>query len=196
MPPSEETKRSSKFRQKNSSALSLLWGCVSSELEGVLLDDKTSFYDTWEALGNICGKILYFQKLCSRYNSITSDKELKATFPPKLLAATFIRILNGDKELTGLVQTLYYIKPFTPAAVISWVAIEHSRCQPNEQALFAGSSNKPMQKTKWDNQKQRNKGRRSGKKHEKPGPSDKNDSDKRMENIEKMLEKLQASMKP
>ncbi|MBW0542686.1 hypothetical protein O181_082401 [Austropuccinia psidii MF-1] len=220
-PPSEETKRSSKFRQKNSSALALLWGCVSSELEGVLLDNKTSFYDTWEALGNICGKnsivticetfyelislkyepesslqahIHSFQKLCARYNSITSDKELEATFPPKLLAATFIRSLNGDKELTGLVQTLYDIKPFTPAAVISRVAIEHSRRQPNEQALFAGSSNKPMQKIKLDDQKQRR--RRNGKKYDRPGPSDKHDSDKRMENIERMLEKLQASMKP
>ncbi|MBW0461003.1 hypothetical protein O181_000718 [Austropuccinia psidii MF-1] len=185
MPPFEEIKRSSKFRQKNSSALALLWGCVSPELEGVVLDNKTSFYDTWEALGNICGKnsivticetfyemislqykpesslkalIHSFQKLCARYNSITSEKELKATFPPKLLAAMFIQSLNGDKELTGLVKTLYNIKPFALAAVISQVAIEHSRCQPNEQAPFAGSSNKPMQKAKWDNQKQRNKG--------------------------------------
>ncbi|MBW0553555.1 hypothetical protein O181_093270, partial [Austropuccinia psidii MF-1] len=78
---------------------------------------------------------------------------------------------------------------------ISRVAIEHSRRQPNEQAFF-GSSNKSIQKTKWDDQRQRNKGQRHGKKHEKPGPSDKNDSEKRIENIEKMLEKLQASMKP
>ncbi|MBW0537431.1 hypothetical protein O181_077146 [Austropuccinia psidii MF-1] len=56
MPASEEAKRSPKFRQKNSSALALLWGCVSTELEGVLLDNKTSFYDTWEALGSICGQ--------------------------------------------------------------------------------------------------------------------------------------------
>ncbi|MBW0461713.1 hypothetical protein O181_001428 [Austropuccinia psidii MF-1] len=56
MPPSEEVKRSPEFRQKNSSALALLWGCVSTELEEVLLDNKTSFYNTWEALGNICGK--------------------------------------------------------------------------------------------------------------------------------------------
>ncbi|MBW0554284.1 hypothetical protein O181_093999, partial [Austropuccinia psidii MF-1] len=117
-PPSEETKRCSKFRQKSSSALALLWGCVRSELEGVLLDNKASFYNTWEALGNICGKnsivticetfyelislkykpesslqahIHSFQNLCARYNSIRSDKELEATFPPKLLAATFIR---------------------------------------------------------------------------------------------------------
>ncbi|MBW0516787.1 hypothetical protein O181_056502 [Austropuccinia psidii MF-1] len=155
------------------------------ELEGVLLDNKTSFYNTWETLGNICGKnsifticetfyelislkykpesslqahIHSFQKLCARYNSITSDKELKANFLPKLLAATFIQNLNGDIELNGLVQTLYDIKPFTPAAAISRVAIEHFRHQPNEQALFAGSSNKPMQKIKWDDQKQRNKG--------------------------------------
>ncbi|MBW0480304.1 hypothetical protein O181_020019 [Austropuccinia psidii MF-1] len=178
MPASEEAKRSPKFRQKNSSALALLWGCVSTELEGVLLDNKTSFYGTWEALGSICGKnfivticetfyelislkynpetslqthIHNFQKLCARYNSITADKDLEATFPPKLLAATFIQSLNGDRELTGLVQTLYNIKPFTPAVVISRVAIEHSRRQPNEQALFVISSNKHQKNGKIKN---------------------------------------------
>ncbi|MBW0507980.1 hypothetical protein O181_047695 [Austropuccinia psidii MF-1] len=108
----------------------------------------------------------------------------------------FILSLNGDKELTRLVQTLYNIKPFTPVAVISQVAIEHSRRQPNEQALFAGSSSKPIQKTKWDYQEERNKGQRNERKYDKPVPCDKNDSDKRIENIEKMLQKLQALMKP
>ncbi|MBW0543292.1 hypothetical protein O181_083007 [Austropuccinia psidii MF-1] len=223
IPPSEEVKRSPKFRQKNSSALALLCGCVSTELEGVLLDNKTSFYDTWEALGSICGKncivticetfyklislkynpdtslqthIHNFQKLCTRYNSITADKDLEATFPPNLLVATFIRSLNGDWELTGLIQTLYDIKPFTPAAVISRVSIEHSRRKPNEQALFVGSSNK-HQKNKWEDQKPRNKGGRNGKRIDRPPVhSGKSDSDKRIENLERMIEKMQASMKP
>ncbi|MBW0520275.1 hypothetical protein O181_059990 [Austropuccinia psidii MF-1] len=129
-------------------------------------------------------------------NYITADKDLKATFPPKLLAATFIQSLNGDRELNWLIQTLYNIKPFTPAAVISEVAIEHSRRQPNEQALFIGSSNK-NQKNKWEDQKQRNKGWRNGKKFDRPPMnSGKADLDKRIENLEKMIEKLQASMKP
>ncbi|MBW0535008.1 hypothetical protein O181_074723 [Austropuccinia psidii MF-1] len=38
IPPTETQKENAKFKQKNSSALSLLWGCVSTELEGVLLD--------------------------------------------------------------------------------------------------------------------------------------------------------------
>ncbi|MBW0533910.1 hypothetical protein O181_073625, partial [Austropuccinia psidii MF-1] len=97
----------------------------------------------YEPEASLQAHIHSFQKLCARYNSITSDKELKATFLPKLLAAMFIQSLNGDKDLTRLVQTLYDIKPFTPAAVISRVSIEHSRRQPNEQALFVGSSNKP-----------------------------------------------------
>ncbi|MBW0542121.1 hypothetical protein O181_081836 [Austropuccinia psidii MF-1] len=88
------------------------------------------------------------------------------------------------------------MKTITLVTVISWVAVEHSRNQPNQQEFFSGSSDKPMQKPKWDNQKQRNKGQRNGKKHNRPGPSDRNDSDKRIENLEKMLEKLQASMKP
>ncbi|MBW0546423.1 hypothetical protein O181_086138, partial [Austropuccinia psidii MF-1] len=200
IPPSEEVKRSPKFRQKNSSALALLWGCVRTELEGVLLDNKTSFYDTWETLGSICGKnstvticktfyellslkynpetslqthIHNFQKICARYNSITADKDLEATFPPKLLGATLIR-----------------------TAVISRVAIEHSRRQPNEQALFVGSSNK-HQKHKWEDQKPRNKGWRNGKRIDRPPVnSGKSDSDKRIKNLERMIEKMQASMKP
>ncbi|MBW0553965.1 hypothetical protein O181_093680 [Austropuccinia psidii MF-1] len=186
-PPSEEAKRSPKFRQKNSSPLALLWECVSTELEGVLLDNKTSFYDTWEALGSICGKnsivticetfydlislkydpetslqthIHNFQELCAQYKSNTADKDLEATFRPNR------------------------------------VAIEHSRMQPNEQAIFVGSLNK-HQKKKWEDQKQRNKGRRNGKKFDRPPVnSGKTDSDKRIENLEKMIKKLQASMKP
>ncbi|MBW0477038.1 hypothetical protein O181_016753 [Austropuccinia psidii MF-1] len=56
--PSEEMTSTPKFKQKNSSALSLLWGCISRELEGILLNNQTSFYDTWEALGKVCGKTL------------------------------------------------------------------------------------------------------------------------------------------
>ncbi|MBW0477041.1 hypothetical protein O181_016756 [Austropuccinia psidii MF-1] len=54
--PLEEMQSTPKFKQKNSSALSLLWGCVSRELEGILLDNQTSFYNTWEDLGKVCGK--------------------------------------------------------------------------------------------------------------------------------------------
>ncbi|MBW0478628.1 hypothetical protein O181_018343 [Austropuccinia psidii MF-1] len=133
MPPSETQKKNAKFNQKNSSALSLLWGCVSTELEGVLLDNRTSFYDTWEALGKICGKnsivvtckaffeimslknepetslqihIHSFQKMFACYNSITVNKELGVSISPVMAVAMFIQSLNNNRELTGLIQTL------------------------------------------------------------------------------------------
>ncbi|MBW0478721.1 hypothetical protein O181_018436 [Austropuccinia psidii MF-1] len=43
MQPSEIQKQNAKFKQKNSSALSLLWECISTELEEVILDNRTPF---------------------------------------------------------------------------------------------------------------------------------------------------------
>ncbi|MBW0507817.1 hypothetical protein O181_047532 [Austropuccinia psidii MF-1] len=117
-PPSEATKVTPKSKQKNSSDLLLLWGYVSAELEGLLLDNKTSVYDTWEALGKIFRKnsilvicktfyklmslrcepesslqthIYKFQKTFAHYNSITSDKQLGMIISPVKAAATFLR---------------------------------------------------------------------------------------------------------
>ncbi|MBW0593118.1 hypothetical protein O181_132833 [Austropuccinia psidii MF-1] len=156
MPPSETQKQNAKFKQKNSSAFSLLWGCISTELEGVLLDIRTSFYDAWEALGRICGKnsivvicetfvelisLKYepetslqahnhrIQNIFAPYNSITVDKELGMTISPVMAPAMFIRSLNSDRELTGLIQTFYDISPFTLLSVVNRAAIEHSRRQ-------------------------------------------------------------------
>ncbi|MBW0471653.1 hypothetical protein O181_011368 [Austropuccinia psidii MF-1] len=150
MPPSETQKQNAKFKQKNSSSLSLLWGCVRTELEGDLLDNRTSFYDAWEALGKICGKnsivVIFemffelmslkyesetsleshlhrFQKLFACYNSITVNKELGMKISPVMAAAMFIRSHNSYRELTGLIQTLYNISPFTLSSIVNRVAI-------------------------------------------------------------------------
>ncbi|MBW0467793.1 hypothetical protein O181_007508 [Austropuccinia psidii MF-1] len=189
MPPSETQKQNAKFKQKNSSALSLLWRCVSSELEGVLLDNRTSFYDTWEALGRICGKnsivvicetffelmslkykpktslqthIHNFQKIFSQYNSITIGKELGMSI--------------------------------SPVMAVAMVAIEHlPRQKSSEQMLFTNPSNQPPKHNP------KGKGHKMGKKNEKTRPvfqeNSKTDSDKRFENLENMIAKLQASMR-
>ncbi|MBW0473509.1 hypothetical protein O181_013224 [Austropuccinia psidii MF-1] len=61
---------------------------------------------------------------------------------PVMAAAMFIRSLNNDRELTGLIQTLYDISPFTLSSVVNRVAIEHSRRQQSsEQTLFVNPSN-------------------------------------------------------
>ncbi|MBW0483822.1 hypothetical protein O181_023537 [Austropuccinia psidii MF-1] len=54
--PSEEVKRIPIFKQNNSSELSLLCGCVSRDLEGILLENQKYFFDTWEDLGKVCGQ--------------------------------------------------------------------------------------------------------------------------------------------
>ncbi|MBW0470027.1 hypothetical protein O181_009742 [Austropuccinia psidii MF-1] len=221
MPPSETQKQNAKFKQKNSSALSLLWGCVSSELEGVLLDNRTSFYDAWEALARICGKnsivvicetffelmslkyepetslqthIHSFQKIFAQYNSITVEKELGMLISPVMAAAMFIRSLNSDRELTGLIQTLYDISPFTLSSVVNRVAIEHLRRQQSgEQTLFTNPPNQPPKHNP------KGKGRKMGRKSKKTRTAlqenGKTDSDKRFGNLENMIAKLQASMR-
>ncbi|MBW0479732.1 hypothetical protein O181_019447 [Austropuccinia psidii MF-1] len=196
MPPSETKNKNEKFKQKNSSDLSLLCGCVSTAPKGVLLDNRTSFYEAWEALGRICGKnsivvicetffelmslkhepetslkthIHSFQKVFASYNSITVDRELGMSISPVMAVAMFIQIVNR-------------------------VAIEHSqRQQSSEQTLFIIPSNQ----TPRHNLKA--KGKKMGKKNMKnqsvPQGNNKTESNKGFENLENMIAKLQPSMK-
>ncbi|MBW0537300.1 hypothetical protein O181_077015 [Austropuccinia psidii MF-1] len=227
IPPTEETKHTSKFKQKNSSGLSLLWGCVSKELEGILLDNRTSFYDMWEALGKVRGKnsivvicesfrelmtlrynpetslkdhICKFQKILARHNSITTDKELGMSVSPTMAAAAFLSSLNGDRYLTGLIQTLYDPRPFTMSTVVNRVSIEHSQQQQsNDQALFVGnSSNKYQQKPRQNELKTKGKNQRNVKKFDRSTRNQydqsKTDSDKRLESLEKMISRLQETI--
>ncbi|MBW0494506.1 hypothetical protein O181_034221 [Austropuccinia psidii MF-1] len=54
--PTKEVKKTNRFWKKNSCAISLLWSSVSPEFEGILLNNKTSFINCWDALGSACGK--------------------------------------------------------------------------------------------------------------------------------------------
>ncbi|MBW0535832.1 hypothetical protein O181_075547 [Austropuccinia psidii MF-1] len=70
--------------------------------------------------------------------------------PPSMEAAFFLRSLNKDKELTGLIQTLYDSKPFDIITVTKRVSLEHTRRQNHsEEVLF----NKPST-SKEDDKKQ------------------------------------------
>ncbi|MBW0514987.1 hypothetical protein O181_054702 [Austropuccinia psidii MF-1] len=138
-PPSESDKIPLKFKKCNGSALALLWTCVCSDMHGVLLAHKNFFYDSWEALGKACGKnsvvvmcetlfklmslqfepgsslekhIDTFQKTYANYESITLNSANRMTISSDVAAAFFIQSLNQDCKLSGLVQTLYDIKPF------------------------------------------------------------------------------------
>ncbi|MBW0517789.1 hypothetical protein O181_057504 [Austropuccinia psidii MF-1] len=52
-PPSEDVKETNKFKKKNNRALTLLWSSVSTEFEGILLNNKSSFHDCWITLVNL-----------------------------------------------------------------------------------------------------------------------------------------------
>ncbi|MBW0485101.1 hypothetical protein O181_024816 [Austropuccinia psidii MF-1] len=59
-----------------------------------------------------------------------------------IAAAFFIRSLSQDRDLSGLIQTLYDIKPFDLNMVLNCVAVEH--CQqgmPEDQALLLDKQN-------------------------------------------------------
>ncbi|MBW0543075.1 hypothetical protein O181_082790, partial [Austropuccinia psidii MF-1] len=126
-PPSESDKISLKFKKRNGSALALLWTCVCSDMHGVLLAHKNSFYDSWEALGKACGKnsvvvmcetlfklmslqfepgsslekhINTFQKAYANYESITLNSANRMTILSDFAAAFFIQSLNQDRELS------------------------------------------------------------------------------------------------
>ncbi|MBW0533514.1 hypothetical protein O181_073229 [Austropuccinia psidii MF-1] len=138
-PPSDAAKITSKYECKNSAALAMLWTSVCNDLQGVLLEHQDLFFNAWEVLGNACGRnsiittfeamfwlisLQYkpgqsleshtnlFLRLYAAYKSITYSTDFKMNLPPSMAAAFFLCSLNKEKELTGLIQTLYYSKPF------------------------------------------------------------------------------------
>ncbi|MBW0488905.1 hypothetical protein O181_028620 [Austropuccinia psidii MF-1] len=155
-PPSQDVKETAKLKKKNSAALTLLWASVSTEFEGILLNNKSSFHECWTSLGNCCGKnsvvvicrtlhklinlkyepatslekhIDDFHKIYASYLSISADSTDSMNLSPSMAAAFFLQSLDNDKELSSLCQTLYDIRPFNINSVTDRVALEHSRRQ-------------------------------------------------------------------
>ncbi|MBW0552207.1 hypothetical protein O181_091922 [Austropuccinia psidii MF-1] len=122
--------------------------------------------------------IFKFQNVLAWHNSITTDKELGVSVSPTMAAAAFSSSLNGDRELTGLIQTLQ---------------------QSNYQALFAGdSSNKTQPKFRQNEPRIKGKNWKYSKKPEKSivhnNELNKSESNKRFESLEKMISRLQATI--
>ncbi|MBW0501637.1 hypothetical protein O181_041352 [Austropuccinia psidii MF-1] len=219
-PPSDAVKITSKYKCKNSAALAMLWTAVCDDVQGVLLENQDSFFNAWEALGDACGRnaiittcealfqlisLQYepgqsleshtnlFLRLYAAYKSITYNTDFRMDLPPSMAAAFFLRSLNKDKELTGLIQTLYDSKPFDIITVTKHVSLEHTRRQNHsEEVLF----NKPST-SKEDDKKvpkahdNQSRGKRRNKKKKadpKPTGNDRNPSlSQRMERLEKLI---------
>ncbi|MBW0481647.1 hypothetical protein O181_021362 [Austropuccinia psidii MF-1] len=145
-PPSDTAKITSKYEHKNSAALAMLWTLVCNDLQGVLLKHEYLFFNAWEALGDACGRNSIIPtcealfRLYGAYKSITYNTDFKMDLPPSMAAAFFLCSFSKDKELTGLIQTLYDSKPFDIITVKKQVSLEHTRRQnDSEEVLF----NKP-----------------------------------------------------
>ncbi|MBW0555045.1 hypothetical protein O181_094760 [Austropuccinia psidii MF-1] len=180
-PPTEDVKKTTKFRKRNGGALTLLWSSVSTEFEGVLLNNKTSFYNCWVGLGNCCGKnsvvvicrtlhklvnlryepgsslekhVDEFHKIHASYLSISADSSISMSLSSSMAAAFFLQSLDNDKELSSLCQTLYDIKPFNLNTITDRVSIEHSRRQTtyDQALLFDKNKQAEASKSKENNQ--------------------------------------------
>ncbi|MBW0535459.1 hypothetical protein O181_075174 [Austropuccinia psidii MF-1] len=226
-PPSESEKASPIFRRQNSSALALLWNCVSPELHGILLVNKNSFFDSWNALGKTCRKnsivvmcdtlfklvslqytpgsslekhIDTFQKTYASYESITLGSDDKRVISSTIAAAFFIRSLSHNRELSGLSQMLYDIKPFELSLVMNRVAIEHCCCGTHQEEALAldkqdkYNDSKPASR---GNHRTRQRGMSRGQGKGKPTrqPRREDDSSGILEKLEKLYAKLEMKSK-
>ncbi|MBW0536593.1 hypothetical protein O181_076308 [Austropuccinia psidii MF-1] len=157
----------------------MLWSSISPEFEGILLNNKTLFFDCWEALGNACGKdsiitlsrtlhklinlcyypgsslethIDEFQKLHENYQSLTMSTTTKIQLSSDMAAVFFLHSLYNEKELSSLCQTLYDIKPFNLNAITDCVAVEHTHRQSDSTTILMADKSKQKDNNKSNNQ--------------------------------------------
>ncbi|MBW0553059.1 hypothetical protein O181_092774 [Austropuccinia psidii MF-1] len=116
----------------------------------------------------------------------------------------FLQILDNDKELSGLCQTLYDTKPFELSTITDRVLIEHTfQESSHDQALLFDKNEQPefakikgKNKSEGGHKKTGFKDRKKGKYNNKgtvKNPAQGQDTNKRFEKIEQLLEKLQSN---
>ncbi|MBW0534329.1 hypothetical protein O181_074044 [Austropuccinia psidii MF-1] len=196
-PPSDSDKLSPKFKKRNSSALALLWTCVAPELQGILLAHRGSFFDSWPGT-SLESHIDNFQRTFASYELLTHGSEDTMVISSTIAAAFFIRSLNQDRDLSGLIQTLYDIKPFDLNTVLSRLAVEHCRRGPiQDQALLLDKQkdqSKPPQQT-GNRGKGKTPSRGRGRKRNFHSKNKEEDPLKRLENLEKLVAKFDLNSK-
>ncbi|MBW0481243.1 hypothetical protein O181_020958 [Austropuccinia psidii MF-1] len=115
----------------------------------------------------------------------------------EMAAIFFLYSLDTDKELSNLCQTLYDLKPFTLSAVTDRVAFEHSRRKTDSVLLLANKdkqkqipSNLPNKECQPSRRKNQWKDRKKAPKNEHYA---KDDPNKRLDILEKMIANLQTN---
>ncbi|MBW0500504.1 hypothetical protein O181_040219 [Austropuccinia psidii MF-1] len=135
-----------------------------------------------------------FQRIYASYESINHNSSNQMEILSTIAATFFIRSLNKDRDLSGLLQTLYDITPFDLNTLINCVAVKHCcRGSPVDQALLADKS-RPQEQPKPPNHGGlRGKGRGAFKGQRKGNDSSKEEGPlKRLEKLKKALARLQA----
>ncbi|MBW0511846.1 hypothetical protein O181_051561 [Austropuccinia psidii MF-1] len=221
-PPTEDVKKTRKFKKRDDGVLTLLCSSVSTELEGVLLNNKSSFY-------NCCGKksvliicrtlhrlvklrykpgtslekhIDDFHKSHASYLSISVDFFISMNLSSCMAEAFFLQSLYNDKELSSLCQTLYSLKPFEISTITDRVSIEHTHWESSHDQELLVDNNKQAESSKTKEKNKSEGGRKkTGFKDKRKGknnnqgtvkkPTQEQDTNKRIERIEQLLENLQ-----
>ncbi|MBW0496851.1 hypothetical protein O181_036566 [Austropuccinia psidii MF-1] len=203
-PPTEDVKKTSKFKKRNGGALTLLWSSTSTEFEVVVI------CQTLHKLVNLRYKpgtslekhIDDFHKIHASYLSILVDSSISMNLSSSMAEAFFLQSLDNDKELSNLCQTLYDLKPFKLRTITNRVSIEHTLQESShDQALLINNSKQAeSSKTKEKNKSEGGR-KKTGFRDKKKGKinnqgtvkktSQEKDTNKIIERIEQLLEKLQ-----
>ncbi|OAV86992.1 hypothetical protein PTTG_29628 [Puccinia triticina 1-1 BBBD Race 1] len=158
----EQHKLEKRFRKKTSNAYTLLELCVSADLQSVVQSVDT-FSKAMEGLALACGErsliklgdkiysLTHFDYVpgtsiadhISKFQSMyTSLKSAQISIPntkvdTAMAGIFFLKSFRFDDTLTGLIQTLYDMDPFTFEKIAIRMNAEHNRI---EQARSIGSS--------------------------------------------------------
>ncbi|MBW0570566.1 hypothetical protein O181_110281 [Austropuccinia psidii MF-1] len=134
-----------------------------------------------------------------------------ATYPSQqtplsssMAEAFFLQILDNDKELSSLFQTLYDTNPFELSTITYRVLIEHTHQEySHDQALVFDKNKQPKSakskvksKSEGGRKKTGFKDRKKGKSNNQgtvKNPTQEQDTNKRFEQIEQLLEKIQSN---
>ncbi|MBW0469394.1 hypothetical protein O181_009109 [Austropuccinia psidii MF-1] len=200
--PSEDVKKTTKFKKRNGGALTLLW---SSNSVVVICRTLHKLVNIRYKPGSSLEKhVDEFHKIHASYLSISADSSFIMSLLSSMGAAFFLQSLDNDEELSSLCQTLYEIKLLNLNTITNRVSIEHLRGQTtyDKALLFDTIKQAKASRSKEKNQvegghkkkgvKEKKKGKNNS--HETGrNATQEQETKKQIERIEKLLEKLQSA---
>ncbi|MBW0576745.1 hypothetical protein O181_116460 [Austropuccinia psidii MF-1] len=119
-----------------------------------------------------------------------------------MAAVFFLHSLDNDNELSSLCQKIYDLKPFYLNTITDRVAVEHTRRQSEGATILMAAKSKKEGTKEPQGQENQPKGHKFKENKEKKPRfqykvqhSNSNDAIKRIENLEKMMEKIHLTLK-